>query len=53
MLPDKKKESMSDKLRLAFDKAREQFIAETKARNGSIVVSDKKGNIIRIPAKDL
>ena len=46
------KEDLSDKLRLAFDKAREQFIAEEKARNGYVVVSDKNGNIKRIPAKD-
>ena len=46
------KEDLSDKLRIAFDKAREQFIAEEKARNGYVVVSDKNGNIKRIPAKD-
>ena len=46
------KEDLSDKLRLAFDKAREQFIAEEKARDGYVVVSDKNGNIKKIPAKD-
>jgi len=48
----KKREDLSDKFRVAFDRAREQFIAEEKARNGYVVVSDKNGNIKRIPAKD-
>lgn len=47
------KETLSDKLRLAFDNAREQVIAEEKARNGYLVVSDKNGKVIKIPAKDL
>ncbi len=53
MIKNKISEDLSEKLRKGFDEARRKFIAEVKATNGYIVVSDKKGNIKKIPAKDL
>lgn len=49
----KKRENLSAKIQIALDKAIEGVIAETKAKNSYMVISDKKGNIIKIPAKDL
>ena len=37
----------------ALNKVTQQIIAETKASNSYIVVSDKNGKIKKIPAKDL
>jgi len=34
-------------------KVSQKLIAEEKARNGYLVISDKKGNIKKVPAKDL
>jgi len=34
-------------------KVSQRLIAEEKARNGYLVISDKKGNIKKVPAKDL
>lgn len=48
-----KKEKLSDKIRIALDRAIQNVIAETKAKNSYMVISDKKGNIKKIPAKDL
>lgn len=53
MKEDKRREDLSDKIKVALDKAIKQVIAETKAKNSYFVYSDKKGNIIKIPAKDL
>ena len=50
---EKKRESLSDKIKVALDAAIKDVIAETKAKNSYLVYSDKKGNIIKIPAKDL
>ena len=50
---DKKREDLSDKIQVALNKAIEKVIAETKATNTYMVYADKKGNIIKIPAKDL
>lgn len=49
----KKKESLTTKIQIALDKAIEKVIAETKAKNSYLVIADKKGNIKKIPAKDL
>jgi hypothetical protein len=48
-----KREDLSGKIKVALDKAIQKIIAEEKARDGYLVVSDKKGNIIKVPAKDL
>ena len=53
MKSEKKKEDLSDKIQVALDKAIQKLIAEEKARNGYLVVSDKKGGVIKVPAKDL
>ena len=37
----------------ALKKTSEKLIAETKKNNSYIIVSDKDGNIKKIPAKDL
>lgn len=34
-------------------KVSQKLIAEEKARNGYLVISDKKGGIKKVPAKDL
>jgi hypothetical protein len=49
----KKVEDLSDKIKVALDKAIQKVIAEEKARNGFLVISDKKGHIKKVPAKDL
>jgi hypothetical protein len=48
-----KREDLSDKIKTALDKAIKNVIAETKAKNSYMIVADKKGNIKKIPAKDL
>jgi hypothetical protein len=53
MSPDKKSEDLSDKIKVALDKAIQKIIAEEKARDGYLVISDKKGGVIKVPAKDL
>lgn len=50
---EQKREDLSDKIQVALDKAIQKVIIETKATNTYFVYSDKKGNIIKIPAKDL
>jgi len=49
----KKREDLSDKIKVALDKAIKNVIAETKSKNSYLVIADKDGNITRIPAKDL
>ncbi len=49
----KKREDLSDKIKVALDKAIRNVIAETKAKNSYLVIADKKGKIKKIPAKDL
>jgi hypothetical protein len=34
-------------------KGSQKIIAEEKARDGYLVISDKKGDVIKVPAKDL
>ena len=49
----KKREDLSGKIQVALDKAIHKLISEEKARNGYLVISDKKGNVKKLPAKDL
>ncbi len=49
----KKSEDLSAKIKIALDKAIQKVIAEEKARNGFLVISDTEGNIKKIAAKDL
>lgn len=49
----KKREDISDKIKVALDNAIKKIITEEKARNGYLVISDKKGNVQKVPAKDL
>lgn len=53
MSKKQKREDLSDKIQIALDKAIQKVITETKQTNTYLVYSDKKGNIIKIPAKDL
>jgi hypothetical protein len=53
MNPDKKSKNLNDKIKVALDKAIQKIIAEEKARDGYLVISDKKGGVIKVPAKDL
>jgi len=53
MADKKKNKDLSAKIKIALSKAIEKVIAEEKARNGYLVVSDKKGNIKKIPASEL
>ena len=48
-----KEGDLSDKIKVALDKAIKKVIAEEKARDGFLVISDKKGGIKKMPAKDL
>ena len=48
-----KEGDLSDKIKVALDKAIKKVIAEEKARDGFLVISDKKGGIKKVPAKDL
>lgn len=48
-----KSKDLSDKIQVALEKAIQKVIAETKAKNTYMVYSDKKGNIIKVHAKDL
>jgi hypothetical protein len=49
----KKQEDLSNKIKLALNKATEKIIAEEKSLNGYLVISDKKGNVKKVLAKDL
>ncbi len=49
----KKREDLSPKIKVALNKAIQKVIAEEKARNGFLVISDIEGNIKKIAAKDL
>ncbi len=53
MSKSKKREDLSDKIQVALYKAIKNVIADTKAKNSYMVIADKKGNIKKIPAKDL
>lgn len=49
----KKMEDLSDKIKIALEKAIKKVIAEEKARNGYLVVADKDGKVKKIPASEL
>ncbi len=49
----KKREDLSPKITAALKIAIEKVKAETKEKNSYMVISDGKGNIIKIPAKDI
>lgn len=53
MIEANKSEDLSNKIKIALDKAVNRVIAAEKARNGYMVISDKDGNIKKIPAKDI
>lgn len=53
MKPSDKRGDLSDKIKIALDKATQKIIAEAKANNSYIVVSDKDGKVKKIYAKDL
>ncbi len=53
MKSEKKRQDLSDKIQVALDKAIQKIIVEEKARGGYLVISDKKGGVIKVPAKDL
>jgi hypothetical protein len=53
MNPNKNSEDLSGKIKAVMDKAIQKIIAEEKARDGYLVISDKKGGVIKVPAKDL
>jgi len=53
MISIKKSEDLSLKIKVALDKATEKLIDEEKSRNGYLVISDKKGNVKKVRAKDL
>jgi len=47
-----KSEDLSSKMKVAVDKATQKVIKEEKARNGYLVISDKKGNVQKVEAKN-
>jgi hypothetical protein len=53
MNSDNKSKDLSGKIKIALDKAIQGVIAETKAKNSYMVISDKNGGVKKIPAKDL
>lgn len=53
MIQTNKREDLSKKIKGALDKAIGKVIADTKAKNSYLVIADEKGNIQKIPAKDL
>lgn len=48
-----KHKALKDATEKALQKVHEKLVAETKALNSYLVVSDEAGNIKKIPAKDL
>lgn len=44
---------LREKIEAALKKVAEKLIAEEKARDGYLIISDKDGNIAKVPAKDL
>ncbi len=44
---------ISNKLKDGFEKVRRKLIEKEKKNNGYLILSDKKGNIKKISAKDL
>jgi hypothetical protein len=50
---EERNEDLTEKIQAALDKAIKQVIEEEKALNGYLVIADKDGNIVKVPAKDL
>lgn len=48
-----KQGDLSDKIKIALDKAIKKLIEEEKTRNGYLVIADKDGKVVKVPAKDL
>jgi hypothetical protein len=44
---------LSAEIQIALDKAIKKVIEEEKALGGYLVIADKDGNIVKVPAKDL
>lgn len=44
---------LSAQIKVALDKAIKKLIEEEKARGGYLVIADKDGKPIKVPAKDL
>jgi hypothetical protein len=53
MNSNKKSGDLGSKIKVAMDKAIQKIIAEEKARDGYLVISDKKGGVVKVAAKDL
>ena len=53
MNPVKRREDLNNKIQVALDKANKNVIKEEKAHSSYLVISDKKGSIKKVPAKDL
>jgi len=53
MNSENKSKDLSGEIKIALDKAIQGVIAETKAKNSYMVISDKNGGVKKIPAKDL
>ncbi|HVZ95704.1 MAG TPA: hypothetical protein VG847_02435 [Chitinophagaceae bacterium] len=49
----KKERDITEKIQKALDKAIQKLIAEEKARDGYLYISDKKGGVLKIRARDL
>ena len=47
-----KSEDLSSKIKVALDEAIQKVIKEEKARDGYLVISDKKGDVKKNPARD-
>jgi hypothetical protein len=47
------KRDISKKLAEGFQKVRKQLIEEEKRDNGYLIIGDKNGNVIKVPARDL
>jgi hypothetical protein len=44
---------LSEKMRIGFEKARLKLLEQEAKNNGVLVISDKDGNIKKVPAKEL
>lgn len=50
---DKKDEDLREKIQIALDRAIKKVIADAKVRDSYLVIADKDGKVVKIPAKDL
>ena len=53
MEKNKGKNDLLEKIMLAAEKARKKLIEKEKKENGYLIIADKNGNPIKVPAKDL